>query len=168
MSLILLADDSPHALRMGEQILREEGYDVVCAATGTDAARWLAAVDPDIVMADAFLPGCDGLELCRQIRSGSRHARVVLTAGSLEDLDEATAKNVGCDAVLRKPFEASEVLKTVAPLARAAALARQSGLPGASGAGAEEVQAVVARTVQEELPRMVEEITRKVLLALAG
>jgi len=165
MSLILLADDSPHALRMGEHILREEGYEVVCAADGNAAALWLADVDPDVVITDAFLPGWEGLDLCRQVKSRSRHARVVFTAGSLETLDETAARSRGCDAFLRKPFEASALLELVAPLARAAASARSMDAP-AAGTRTEEVRALVARAVEEELPRLVEEITRKVLLAL--
>ena len=171
MSVILLADDSPHAQRMGDRILREEGYQVVCVGDGKTAARRLAEADPDavidVVIADTRLPGLSGWELCRYVKSRDRHARVILTAGSREELDEATAKGRGCDGFLRKPFEASVVIETVAPLARAARLARSAALPAAAHVPAEEVQAAVARAVEEALPRMVEEITRKVLLALA-
>jgi CheY-like chemotaxis protein len=54
MSVILLADDSPHAQRMGERILREEGYQVVCVADGEAAALRLPEIDPDVVIADAY------------------------------------------------------------------------------------------------------------------
>ena len=164
MSLILLADDSPHVLRMGEQILREEGYEVVCASGAAETARWLAAVHPDVIVADAFLPGFQGAELCRQVRSGSPHTRVILTAGSTENLDLAAARQLGGDAFLHKPFEASLLIAAIAPLARQARDARSSSAP----ARTEEIQALVARKVEEELPRVVDEITRKVLLALAG
>ena len=163
MSLILLADDSPHALRMGEQILREEGYEVVCAASGADATRWLSAVHPDVVIADAFLPGWAGSDLCPQVKAASRHTRVILTAGALETCDDAAAKRMGGDAFLRKPFEASVVAALVAPLAREAGLEKFTAVP----ARPEEIQALVTRAVEAELPRMVEEITRKGLLALA-
>ena len=164
-----LADDSPHALRMGEQILREEGYEVVCAPGGTEAVRWLAAVRPDVIIADAFLPGLSGADLCRQVRSGSPHTRVILTAGSTEDLDPAAARTLGGDAFLRKPFEASLVTVTVAPLARQALEARSAAAPARTEEiQALKIQALVARKVEEELPRFVDEITRKVLLALAG
>jgi DNA-binding response OmpR family regulator len=167
MSLILLADDSPHALRMGEQILREEGYEVVCAASGADATRWLSAVHPDVVIADAFLPGWAGADLCPEVKAASRHTRVILTAGALETCDDAAAKRMGGDAFLRKPFEASVVASVVAPLAREAGLDKFTAVPArAEDVRTEEVRALVARAVEEELPRLVEEITRKVLLAL--
>ena len=57
MSTILLADDSPHAQRMGERILREEGFEVSSVADEAAALVRLSEVDPDLVIADAFLPG---------------------------------------------------------------------------------------------------------------
>jgi len=69
MSIILLADDSPHAQRMGERILREEGFAVVSLTDGETALLRMADVDPDLVIADVFLPGRNGFELCRESRT---------------------------------------------------------------------------------------------------
>jgi len=122
MSRILLADDSPHAQRMGELILRDEGYEVVTVTDGETALLRLADVDPDVILADALLPSKDGYEICRYVKSQPRyrHARVVLTAGALEPLDEAEAARIGADATVRKPFEASVLLQTVRSLVEAA------------------------------------------------
>jgi CheY-like chemotaxis protein len=87
MSTILLADDSPHAQRMGERILREEGFQVSSVADGAAALQRLADIDPDLVIADAFLPGGGGLDLCRHIKKFHSHVRVILTAGQIEVLD---------------------------------------------------------------------------------
>ena len=57
MSIILLADDSPHAQRMGERILRDEGFSVVSLTDGVTTVLRLTDVDPDLVIADVFLPG---------------------------------------------------------------------------------------------------------------
>jgi CheY-like chemotaxis protein len=168
MSVILLADDSPHAQRMGERILREEGFQVVCAAEGEAAALQIPEADPDVVIADAYLPGLSGLDLCRYVKSSCRHVRVVHTVGLLEELDEAIAKSAGCDAILRKPFEASIMIKTVTPLAQEAQLARKTKPLGP--VRSEEVRAAVARALEAEmpkiLPRIIEEVTQRVLLAL--
>jgi len=120
MSRVLLADDSAHAQRMGVRILREEGFEVVSVTDGEAALTRLAEADPDIVLVDVFLPGKSGVELCRYVKDHPRHrhARVILTAGMLDTFDEAEAKRAGCDAFIRKPFEASVVVKTVKPLAR--------------------------------------------------
>lgn len=127
MSRILLADDSPHAQRMGERILREEGYEVVTVTDGETALIRLSDVDPDLVMADVFLPQQSGYDICRHIKSHPkhRHARVVLLAGLLEPVDEAEAERVKADAIVKKPFEASAVLATIRPLIEAAQNARE-------------------------------------------
>ena len=118
MARVLLADDSPHAQRMGERILREGGHEVTAAMDGERALMRLSEVDPDVVLVDAFLPYRDGYELCDFIKSHPRfrHVRVVLTAGLLEPLDEQRARQVSCDAILKKPFEASVVVETLRPL----------------------------------------------------
>lgn len=126
MSIILLADDSPHAQRMGERILREEGFEVVSLTDGNAVMARLADVDPDAIMADVFLPGRSGFELCRYVKGEPRfkHVRVVLTAGLLEPFDEDEAKRAGCDAIIKKPFEASRVIGIIQPLVKEAQDAR--------------------------------------------
>jgi CheY-like chemotaxis protein len=103
---------------MGERILREGGHEVTAVMDGERALMRLSEVDPDIVLVDAFLPYRDGYELCEFIKSHPRlrHVRVVLTAGLLEPLDEQRARQVSCDAILKKPFEASVVIETLRPL----------------------------------------------------
>jgi len=126
MSRILLADDSPHAQRMGERILREEGYEVVSVTDGDTALKRLADVDPDLIVIDVFLPGKNGFELCRYVKSqpAHRHVRVVMTAGMLEVFDEDEALRAGADSIIKKPFEASVVIETIKPLIAEAQIAR--------------------------------------------
>jgi CheY-like chemotaxis protein len=190
MSRILLADDSPHAQRMGERILREEGFEVVSLTDGKAALVRLADVDPDLILADVFLPGWSGFELCRHVKSDPmlRHVRVVLTAGLLEPFDEEAARRAGCDAILKKPFEASKVVNTIAPLVKEAQLARGlfaealasreaspaelpvAPAPPAPAAGPaidpERVQAAITLALDAALPAMIQEITERVLIAL--
>lgn len=122
MSRILLADDSPHAQRMGERILREEGFEVVSVTDGDTALLRLADVDPDLILADVFLPRKSGFDICRFVKGHPlhRHVRVVMTAGLLEPFDENEARKCGSDAIIKKPFEASAVIETIKPLLAAA------------------------------------------------
>ena len=194
MSRILLADDSPHAQRMGERILREEGFEVVSLTDGDAAMLRLADVDPDLILADVFLPGKSGLDLCRHVKSepSRRHIRIVLTAGLLEPFDEEEAARAGCDAILKKPFEASKVMETIHPLVKEAQLARgiyaealKAAAAAASaststvvpatvphpvvapnGVDAERVRAAVTVALDAALPAMIDEITERVLIAL--
>ena len=122
MSRILLADDSPHAQRMGERILREEGFEVVTVTDGQTALMRIPDVDPDVVFADVSLPRKSGYDICREVKNHPRHrhVRVILTAGLLESFDDDQATAVKCDAILKKPFEASVVIAAVKPLIEAA------------------------------------------------
>ncbi len=191
--LVLLADDSPHAQRMGERILREEGFEVVTITSGGQALAKVDELRPDVVLADVFLPEMCGYDLCRLIKEHPvhRHIGVVLIAGLLEPVDEAQAGNCGCDAVLKKPFEASAVLETVKPLIDRARFARglfsgelanapakPENAPSA-GAGPthaariprpdldpEAVRAAVTLALDRSLPALIEELTEKVLVAL--
>src|ERR1700736_6093776 len=190
MSRILLADDSPHAQRMGERILREEGFEVVSLTDGDAALLRLADVDPDVILADVFLPGKSGFDLCRHVKSEPRfkHVRVVLTAGLLEPFDEEEAKRAGCDAILKKPFEASKVVSTIGPLVKEAELARglfaddipaippapvvepqkppEPSAPPPPEIDPERVRAAITLALDAALPAMIQEITERVLIAL--
>jgi CheY-like chemotaxis protein len=186
MSRILLADDSPHAQRMGERILREEGFEVVSLTDGEAALLRLADVDPDLILADVFLPGKSGLDICRHIKNtpSQRHIRVVLTAGLLEPFDEAEATRAGCDAILKKPFEASKVMETIHPLVKEAQLARgvfaealaaaapaaepvaRAAAPVIREIDPERVRAAVTLALDAALPALIHEITGRVLIAL--
>ena len=118
MSRILLVDDSPHAQRMGERILREEGYEVVSVTDGNTALLRLDDVDPDLILADVFLPSRSGIEICRFVKSHPkyRHVRIIVTSGLLEQFDEEEARQAGADAIIKKPFEASVMIATIKPL----------------------------------------------------
>jgi twitching motility two-component system response regulator PilH len=183
MSLVLLADDSAHAQRMGERILREEGFEVLSVADGETAAAGVVQADPDVVLADAFLPHGSGFDLCRYIKGHRPHVRVVLTAGLLEAFDEDEARRAGCDGILRKPFEASVVIGMIRPLAQEAQIARgelasalatpqAAPISDAPVAAAppppdpERVQAAIALAIEAAKPALVREITEKVLVAL--
>lgn len=185
---ILLADDSPHAQRMGERILREEGFEVVTVTDGQTALLRLADVDPDVVFADVSLPRHNGYEICREIKSRPRHrhVRVILTAGLLENFDDAEAAAVECDAILKKPFEASAVIEALQPLMQAAQKDRSemgdlplpadpippalqvvtTAAPVLTEVDAERVRAAVTLALDAALPAMIDKITEQVLVAL--
>jgi CheY-like chemotaxis protein len=139
MSRILLVDDSPHAQRMGERILADEGYEVVTVSNADSALIRLDDVDPDVVIADTVMPGRTGYEICQYLKMSPRHrhVRVILTAGVLEIFDPERATRVEADGSLKKPFEASALLAAVKPLAEAASHDRSaSPEPGAPASGA--------------------------------
>ena len=195
MIRVLLVDDSPHAQRMGERILADEGYEVVTVSNADAAMIRLADADPDVVVADTVMPGRTGFDICHYLKMNPRHkhVRVILTAGVLESLDEEEARRVDADGTLKKPFEATALLGAVRPLAEAAVAERpapaerpraveppptpaaQGPAPvlGTSAATAvplvdsEQVRAAVTVALDASMSMIVEEITRQVLSTLA-
>lgn len=168
---------------MGEHILREEGFEVSTVGDGVAALVRIAETDPDLIIADAFLPGRNGFDLCRQVKRWRPHVRVILTAGSLEPFDDDAAKDAGCDAILRKPFEASQAVALIRPLLQEAILERGlmgqyvsppdmpapvSDAPAGARPDPAKVKAAVEEALQQALPGLVRDITEKVLVALGN
>lgn len=118
MSRVLLADDSPHAQRMGEKILRDEGFEVASVTDGATALIRLLDVDPDLILVDAFLPNKSGYDICREIRRSPRlkFTAVVLTYGLTETISQEEVTKVGADGVIQKPFDAVALLAFIRPL----------------------------------------------------
>ena len=186
MSRILLVDDSPHAQRMGERILTEEGFEVVAVSTADSALIRLEDVDPDVVIADTFMPGRNGFDVCHYVKLSPhhRHTKVVLTAGVLDPLDEEQVKKVQADGSLRKPFEASALVAAVRPLAEAAAAARSQqskeqpaatspakmppAAPFIAVVDSEQVHAAVTIALDAAMANIVDEISRRVVSALSS
>jgi CheY-like chemotaxis protein len=183
MSRILLVDDSPHAQRIGERILTEEGYEVVTVSNADSALIRLEDVDPDVVLADTVMPGRTGYEICQYLKMSPRHrhVRVILTAGVLEDFNEEQVQRTGADGTLKKPFEASALVAAVKPLASAAeadraqgsgikdqgtAAPRAAALPFVAVVDEEQVKAAVTVALDASMESMVEEIARRVVAAL--
>jgi CheY-like chemotaxis protein len=182
MSRILLVDDSPHAQRIGERILTGEGFEVVTVSNADTALVRIEDVDPDVVIADTVMPGRTGYEICQYLKMSPRHrhVRVILTAGVLEPIDEATALRVQSDETLGKPFEASVLVSAVRRLAEDAARERKQAAGGAAVASAapapsapfvavvdaEQIRAAVTVALDASMDAMAEEISRRVMLAL--
>lgn len=185
MNRILLVDDSPHAQRMGERILSEEGYEVVAVSNADSALIRLEDVDPDVVVADTVMPGRTGYDICQYLKMSPRHrhVRVILTAGVLETMDDEQVKSVQADGALKKPFEASALLAAVKPLAEAAAKmraeARDPGIGRPAGPAqtpaaapfvavvdAEQVRAAVTVALDGVMDSMVDELARRVMESL--
>jgi CheY-like chemotaxis protein len=168
VSRILLADHSPNAQRLGERILRDEGFEVVTVTDGDSAIERLADVDPDLILVEAALPQRDGYAICQFVRAHPRYSptRVVLTAGALDILDEERARRSGADATLRKPFEASILRDTVLPLMDFARRARASREPDSAPIDRERIRSAVVVALDAAMPVLIEEVTDRVIESL--
>ncbi len=147
---LLLADDSITIQKVVELTLSEEGFDVTAVGDGTAALDAAGKLMPDIVLADVFMPGLDGYELCEKLKSDGRFAGmpVMLLTGTFEEYDEARAARAGADDRLTKPFESAELVSKVKNLVenRAAAPAGE-----AEAVGVEEAAASVEAGTADDL-----------------
>src|SRR5580704_8476699 len=85
---------------------QERGIEVTSVGNGEAAVRRLPDLNPDLILADIFMPVRNGYELCEWVKKDSRysHIPVILLVGAFDPLDEKEARRVGADGVLKKPF----------------------------------------------------------------
>jgi CheY-like chemotaxis protein len=104
---LLLADDSIAIQKVIDLTFTDEGMEVTTVGDGKAALEKLDQFTPDVVLADIFMPGVDGYELCKFIKENERFrgVPVMLLVGSFEPFDEAKAKRAGADDVVTKPFQ---------------------------------------------------------------
>jgi DNA-binding response OmpR family regulator len=116
VTLILLAEDDAAIADPLSRALRRQGYEVYHAENGPDALT--GARSSDLVVLDLGLPGMDGLEVCRRLRSeGSPVPVLVLTARSSE-IDAVVGLDAGADDYVSKPFRTAELMARIRALLR--------------------------------------------------
>ena len=130
MSTILIVDDSQSARETLLAVLDGQGYQLVTATNGSEALRLAGQLHPDVVLLDVMMPGMDGLEVCRRMRSTPELAEVPIVL--LTALDDHASLlqglEAGADDFLSKPIERQELLlriRTITRLNRYRTLAEQ-------------------------------------------
>lgn len=118
---VLVVDDEPLIVQMLSIALSYEKFEVSVARTGPEAIQQASANKPDLVILDWMLPGMDGVEVCRRLRSGGGVGILMLTARG-EDEDQVVGLEAGADDYLIKPFTLPVLL------ARMKAILRRRGI----------------------------------------
>jgi CheY-like chemotaxis protein len=103
---ILVADDNTNIQKMVVLAFQERGIEVIAVGNGEAAVRRIPDANPDLVLADVFMPVRNGYEVCEFVKKDPRfsHIPVILLVGAFDPLDEKEARRVGADGVLKKPF----------------------------------------------------------------
>ena len=103
---ILVVDDDPRLLHVVSMYLSIEGYDVDTAPNGEEGLQHLEAQRPDLVILDVMMPGIDGLEACRRIKSNpeTRQIPVVLFTALSRTDDVESGRAAGANRFINKPF----------------------------------------------------------------
>jgi DNA-binding response OmpR family regulator len=114
---VLVVDDEPIVREVVVRYLEREGYRTLEAGDGDAARTAIETAGADLVVLDVMLPGTDGLELCRWIRSRSELPVIMLTARG-EEADRIVGLELGADDYLTKPFSPRELAARVRTVLR--------------------------------------------------
>ena len=126
--LIALIDDEENIRATLEYALKREGYRVQVFSDGLEAWESLKKGLPDLVILDIIMPGLDGLDLCRKIRTLSERIPLIFLTSRDEEIDRVLGLELGADDYLCKPFSMRELMARIKVLFRRAAL-NAEGLP---------------------------------------
>ena len=113
----LVVDDEVPLAEVVASYLRREQFDVSLAHSGADSLAQAREIDPDVVILDLALPGIDGVEVCRQLRTFSDAYVVMLTARDTE-MDTIVGLSVGADDYVTKPFSPRELVARIRAMLR--------------------------------------------------
>ena len=117
MTRILIVEDEASFSEALEFLLGKEGFQVVTAATGTEALRKFDQGGIDLVLLDLMIPEVSGTEVCRQIRTKSRTPIIMLTAKDSE-VDKVVGLEIGADDYVTKPYSSRELVARIRAVLR--------------------------------------------------
>jgi len=112
---IMVVEDEETLLKLESLFLTSRGYQVCGMRNGNEALECIGTEMPDLVLLDVMMPGVDGFEVCRQIKSNplTMHIPVVLLTARKEPEDMAKGEAVKADRYITKPFRTVMVLETI-------------------------------------------------------
>ncbi len=133
---VLIVDDDADIRRFLGLTLRHDGFEVHEAVDAQDALEQARGVDPDVILLDVMMPGIDGYEVCRRLRTDSRtqETPVILLTAKGRAEDKIRGLDVGADDYVVKPFDPEELVARVNSVLRRSRALRDvsplTGLPG--------------------------------------
>ena len=114
---VLVVEDAPEFRQLLDGVLPREEFDVSFAEDGESALEIAAATDPTVVVLDLGLPGIDGVEVCRRLRTFSDAYVIMLTARD-DEVDRLVGLAIGADDYMTKPFSGRELVARIQVLLR--------------------------------------------------
>ncbi|RMF15301.1 MAG: response regulator [Gammaproteobacteria bacterium] len=114
---LLIVEDEARLAQLHLDYLHSNGYATYWMASGNGVVEWVRAHAPRLVLLDLMLPGCDGLDICREIRQFSQVPIIMVTA-RVEEIDRLLGLELGADDYICKPFSPREVVARVKAVLR--------------------------------------------------
>jgi CheY-like chemotaxis protein len=112
----MIVDDEPDIVYIVSKMLKKEGFDVMEAYNGEEALKKISEKKPDLILLDVMMPGINGWETSRKIKSNPEHRPIpiaMLTVKSGEEDMEKSFKYAHCDAHIPKPIIREKMLNTI-------------------------------------------------------
>ncbi|PKN35733.1 MAG: two-component system response regulator BaeR [Deltaproteobacteria bacterium HGW-Deltaproteobacteria-19] len=126
---ILVVEDEPKLASLLADYLKASGFEPSCLGNGLEVVPWVREREPDLILLDLMLPGRDGMEICREIRTFSAVPVIMVTA-RIEEIDRLLGLELGADDYICKPFSPREVVARVKAVLRRARDGRMEDVPG--------------------------------------
>ena len=114
---ILIVEDEPKLASLLSDYLKASGFGPFCLSNGAEVVPWVREHKPDLILLDLMLPGRDGMEVCKEIRTFSRVPIIMVTA-RIEEIDRLLGLELGADDYICKPFSPREVVARVKAVLR--------------------------------------------------
>lgn len=117
---ILVVDDEEDIIDLISLNLVREGYTVISALTGEQALELVAAQKPDLIILNLMLPGIQGLDVCRYLRTNPDFARIpiIMLSAKTGEIDKILGLEIGADDYITKPFSTRELLARIRAVVR--------------------------------------------------
>jgi two-component system response regulator BaeR len=130
-STILIVEDEPKLASLLADYLHAGGYRTRIVSNGLEAIPSMQSSMPDLVLLDLMLPGKDGIDICKELRSFS-HVPVIMVTAKVEEIDRLLGLEIGADDYICKPFSPREVVARVAAMLRRANYPKDAPSPSLS------------------------------------
>jgi two-component system, OmpR family, response regulator BaeR len=115
--IILIVEDEPKLASLLADYLRASAFEPFCIENGSEVVPWVRERKPDLILLDLMLPGRDGMDICKDIRTFSRVPIIMVTA-RVEEIDRLLGLELGADDYICKPFSPREVIARVKAVLR--------------------------------------------------
>jgi excisionase family DNA binding protein len=117
---VLIVDDDPATVRVLKRLVQREdaSAEMEVAFDGFEAGRKVESFSPDLILLDLLLPGLDGFEVCKNIRSGerTRHMKILALSAMTGGVAEKRIRACGADAFVKKPIDLDALRQTIVDL----------------------------------------------------
>ncbi len=155
MPKVLVVDDSLSVRKVVERALEAKRFEVISAASGTEAVELIGEESPDVIVCDVIMPDMDGYQICEFVRGHPRLGAtpILLISGIVNSTVLERASKVRANDVLRKPFAADELLSKIDALIPAAYRSTAAPEPALPTPTAEVFAAAAAAERAEAAPR---------------